>query len=594
MIVTKDNFHAIVASLKQTGSYGLDTETTGLSIEDRLFSIQISDGIASYYFNFNEMPDHLGMDIPDEYRLIHDLLGDLQPVFNNPDSTWFVHNALFDMRMLGHAGLHIKGHVHCTLSVAKQINNSAIGYSLDKCLKRAGLGEKDDKVAEYVKTHKLYDMAVVPGKKGREKRMHYEQVPFKLMTEYGLSDALNVWKLGQYQLKNLPDMGKDLYAMESKLLPVVAKMEAVGMQLDVGYTKDCADEGARQILRLKTELSSITGETYIPGPKWLKSILAKFKIPVQINPATGNPILDKKALEKIEHPLVKKLLELRHTEKFTGTYFNSFLHFASVKGVVHATPRPAGTVTGRFSYSNPNLQNVPNVVDGPDPRKCFVPREGYSFLAIDYRQQEYRLMLDYAGETNLIEAVNSGVDVHQATADLMGVQRKFAKTLNFMLLYGGGAATLAEGLGVTLAEAEHLKRLYFSKLPKVERFIKNVIGTARSRGFVFNWAGRRLRLHGYSTAYQMPNHLIQSSGADVIKHAMVKIDGMLKYWRTRLLLTIHDELLFEVTNYELNTMPNRIKGIMENIYVPFNGVKLECDVSISDKSLSKQDMKEYK
>jgi DNA polymerase-1 len=244
-----------------------------------------------------------------------------------------------------------------------------------------------------------------------------------------------------------------------------------------------------------------------------------------------------------------------------------------------------GTQTGRFSYSAPNLQNVPKeAVEGKDfyVRKCFVPRPGYCFVMIDYDQQEYRLMVDLAGENELIKKINGGLDVHTATAEMMGVDRTTAKTINFMLLYGGGHEKLAKALGITNLRAKELKGRYFRTLPKVERFIKETKIGGELLGLVTNWMMRRYYLFDKGKAYILPNHIIQGGCADVIKSAMVKISTFLEAsnYLTHMLVQVHDELLFEVHESELHLVP-KFKEIMESIYKPMRGLHLTCGVDHS-------------
>jgi DNA polymerase-1 len=266
--------------------------------------------------------------------------------------------------------------------------------------------------------------------------------------------------------------------------------------------------------------------------------------------------------------------------------------------VVRANMRQAGTETGRFSYSNPNLQNLPKEDEPEDLQKpylvrgCFTPRAGMVYVAKDYEQQEYRLMLDYAGATKLIDAVMGGMDVHQATAQLVGVTRKQAKTLNFAILYGAGADTIAAQLGIPRIEAQHLKDKYFSRIPEVERLIWNVTMTGKQRGYVRNWFGRKCYIANPQWAYILPNHLIQGGCADVIKIAMNRIQAKIEEDKVPvyMLLNVHDELLFEMDPSYIGYVDEVITPIMEQVYTPKRGMKLTTSSSHSFKSYSAKDM----
>jgi DNA polymerase-1 len=301
-------------------------------------------------------------------------------------------------------------------------------------------------------------------------------------------------------------------------------------------------------------------------------------------------------LGKIDNPIVSQILAIREHEKYIGTYYSSFLHYSKLDGRIHCNLNQAGTETGRFSSSNPNMQNCPKeddeeYVSAPySVRKCFIPDDDALFYMIDYDQMEYRLLLDYAGEKSLITQVNDGVDVHQATASMMGVSRKIAKTLNFMLLYGGGAAKLATALGVPLNKALELKALYFSRLPNIAKFVKQVIQVGGERGYIHNNYGRRCHIMNSDDAYILPNHLIQGTGADVIKFAMVHAYDYLNLVnaRTKILLNVHDELLIQTYSDELHHV-DKIHSIMQTIYKSKNGLDLTCSMAHSYKSWAYRD-----
>jgi len=200
-------------------------------------------------------------------------------------------------------------------------------------------------------------------------------------------------------------------------------------------------------------------------------------------------------------------------------------------------------------------------------------------------------MLDYAGEYKLIQEVNAGADVHQAMADMIGITRHQAKTLNFAILYGAGIDKIAGMLGITTREAYNLRNLYFGKLPRVQSFKERVIKTGEQRMFIFNCFGRRLRIAQRDWAYILPNHIIQGGCADVVKISMNAIDDR-KYYETHdthMLLQVHDELIFELPEHNLELLTD-IQGIMEATYKPQNGMILATDASWSPVSMAKRDL----
>jgi DNA polymerase-1 len=222
-------------------------------------------------------------------------------------------------------------------------------------------------------------------------------------------------------------------------------------------------------------------------------------------------------------------------------------------------------------------------------RRSFIPRLEYFFVMMDYDQFEYRMMVNYARETSLIEKIQSGIDVHTATAELMGVSRKEAKTINFMLLYGGGVQKLAEALNVPLTRAKFLKEKYFATLPKVQILISQIQNAVCSRGYLENWFGRRYTLPR-ELAYKGPNYLIQGGCADWVKIAICNIHRFLKPYKSRILLQIHDELLFEIHEEEKFIIP-KLKYLMENVsHIPPHD-KLRYTVGIEYSYASWQDKK---
>jgi len=286
--------------------------------------------------------------------------------------------------------------------------------------------------------------------KGKEVVLkHYDKVPFDIMFEYGCIDAEEVYFLGQHQLDKIELYHyEDIYENESNLNKACAAMETVGVKIDVDYTRKAMKHEQDRLEELKKKATAECGEEYRNGPKWLRAAFDKHGQRYDINPKTGNPIFDRDALEKMESPIAALVKSIRTREKYISTYYSSFLYFRDREDVVRANIKLAGTDTFRFSYSDPNLQNVPKEEDfekgAIQVRKCIVPREDYCFVMIDFDQQEFRLMLDYAGETAVIkDIVENGADVHQATADMVGIKRKPAKQLIFGLLYGMGTGLLA-------------------------------------------------------------------------------------------------------------------------------------------------------
>lgn len=595
LIVTNQNLYSVIDKLAQEKDLGLDTETTGLLWHDRLFSLQITSIWESYYFNFKEyegLPcDHV-LDRTKTFELLQ------KKVFSKPSVTWFIQNAKFDMLMLHHEGCELFGTVHCTKTGERLVRNNHFGkgaYSLEQMAKRRG-HEKDMSVDKYITKHKLYTDIKVDGKVKAFRRKHFDRVPFEMITRYGCQDSHLHYLIGMEQRTAIKGMVLDhratqrVYENELKLTKVCLEMEKKGILSDRDYIKRALENELSQMDACKANFLTLTGKPYKDSNKLFAEVFTAHKLSY---PTTdkGNPSFAADVLEDIDNPIADAIKSIRRHEKYAGTYYANFLYLADEQGVIRASIDPAGTETGRFSYREPNLQNVPKEDDGEYNyyvRKSFVPREGNCFVSIDYAQIEYRVMADYAGEFALIKRINAGEDVHDVTADLLGISRKEAKTANFAILYGTGAAKLAKMLGVSEREAKELKAMYFGRLPKVSQFLEDVALSAKNRGFITNWFGRRCYLYHRDYAYKMPNHLVQGSCGDLMKRAMVRIWEDLSQIA---LVNVHDELLFELPKDLFSEIP-RIQKIMNSSYEPKNGIKIDTSVSHSWVSWGFCDMKE--
>jgi DNA polymerase-1 len=572
ILVSTVNINEVLWDLENCERIGLDTETYGTGHYDQMFSLQLSTDSHVYFFNLNPRYEDAHLWSGDELRQT------LSNVFGDEKKIFYIHNAKFDLRRLALFGIYPEGGVHCTQMCARFLHNQMIQYSLAACLKRIGF-QKCDEVEKYIKEHKLYD---------EKRKPRYYDVPFYIMFKYACLDAEYVRGLGEMQHKIL--CKEAFYHNDLELQKTAYAMEELGIKIDQEYARKGLEYELRCQHEAEKQLSDLAGEPFRSGPIWLRSLFDRHGVSYSTNPDTGNPIFDKRALAKIEHPSAALVKKFRRHEKYASTYYR---HYAENE-IVHAFIKLWGTDTGRFSYAEPNLQNVPKEeeLDESIPfqvRKCFIPREDFCFVMIDYNQQEYRVLLDYAGEFDLIRKINNhNADVHTATAELLGVSRKYAKTINFGLLYGMGSDALAEALGVSKSDSRMIQGQYFAKLPNVKRLIDAIINKAEREKKIKTWVGRYLHFPNKEFAYAAPNHLIQGGCADIIRMAMPQIHTLLKPYKSNMLLQVHDELLFEIHKSELDLV-DPIVNIMENVYRPFNGMKLTCGVDHSWSSWGKRD-----
>lgn len=619
ILVKQSELKEVLKKLELSNKYSLDTETTGLRSyhDDRLFSIIIADHEAAYYFDFQQ-------------TLTRNSLLNFEPVFFNTESMWFMHNAKFDLAMLAREGLFISGTVHCTEAIGRVERNNRLRYGLEFLAKEIG-EHKSKAVDEYIKEYSLYRIDKQTG----EKIPDFTRVPLEIIFEYGCQDAIVTRKLGLHQEEKISGTetnGKKLSVVmenERKLTPVLFRMERNGVLINKEYVTAARDYERARMDKAREEFEEITGKEFIDSAKVLAPV---FDALGEFYPRTekGNPSFKADSLEGMTTPIAKIIIDFRDAQKKCNTYYENFLYYADKNGYIHANSRQGGTGTGRLSYSDPNLQNVNKEKDTSKPwlvRRSFIPRPGSFFLCPDFDQMEYKKMLEYAKQMDLIEAVKSGLDVHTATAQMMGVERDSAKTINFMLLYGGGIAKLCMALfkptlphEILLAigrihiyrmrsypEYEHHKKMvaaipqgvlehnigelvkayellekYFARLPNVKSFIRNVQKAAKDRGHIVNWLGRRSYFGPGVPTHKAPNYLIQGGCADDVKVAMVNLDRLLVGKKSRMLIQIHDELLFEIVYGEEYLIPD-IKRIMESAY-PYKYLPLTVGIDYATKS----------
>lgn len=596
MLVTQKNLSSIASSLRGSSYLGLDTETTGLKPYngDRLFSIIISDAANDYYFNFQPYED-----LQPEWILSReDTLDELRPIFLQRSTVWAVANAKFDLAILQVEGINIKGEIWDTGPMGRILYNRHMKYGLDAASQRIG-ASKDNAVEEYISKNRIYTWARNLRGEKKEKLLHYDRVPFGIISKYGEKDGRLVYNLGQHQREKIKEEIKEceklarVVSNEKRLTKVCFDMERIGIRIDRQYSQRGYEYELAEASKAAAKFKEISGHDFVDSGKALQVAFDEVgeKYPTT---AKGNPSFTEKVLKDFTSPLAKLVLQHRAATKRACTYYENFLYYADSRDRIHPNMKQDGTDTARFSYSEPNLQNVPKEETGDMKiRSAFIPTsDEWCLVMIDYDQMEYRLLLEYAKEMAVINAIlHDGLDVHTATAKMMGVTRTEAKTLNFMLLYGGGAQKLADALGITLEKAGQLKQKYFKNLPGVSRFTRRVIEAADSRGWVRNWAGRRYYFPELTDprtgrpsrfAYKAPNHIIQGGCADVMRFGLTDVHEYLKDKRSRLLLTIHDEALFEVHLSELFVI-KELRDIMEKVY-PHKWLPLTCGVDFSFKN----------
>jgi len=595
MIVSNEMFNKVKEEIYSNKYISLDIETTGLELhkDDYIIGMGIATETNIYYFNFISNEDNTGAIPLPKYILDKSIITTL---LNDYTGTIFMHNAKYDSTGLAKEGVNItKLNIYCTQVGARVILNNRYDFSLNSLANELGLA-KSDAVKSYMQKNKMFSTSIVLGRKRTNKKGYFNKVPLHLMGPYCEKDAYITYKLGMDQIKNIDVKGNNVLRNEFKLIHTLRNMEGRGILIDVPYIKEAISYYQNELESIIQEFLKIADEKeFKDSNKYLATVFTKLKIPYG-KTEKGNPSFTDDILQTLQKNnncflLITYLQKIRSMSKKLNTYFAPFISFADNNNIIHTDFKASGTATGRLSCASPNLQNLNKNEDVDEKyfiRRCFIPRKDYTFYMFDYKQMEYRLMLDYAGEQKVIDEVKAGLDLHQAIADKVGIRRDQAKIINFMLLYGGGVEKLAYALSVSINEATKLKKQYFSKLPKVVEFINKVIQKAEKTGSIHNWFGR---IYYFSEDYyKAPNYLIQGGCADVIKCVLNEVHNLLINTKSNILVTIHDEILCEIHNSETYLIP-KIKTIMENIY-PGRYLNLDVDISYSD--ISWHDKKEYK
>lgn len=592
MLVIKSNFKQVLHDLLDYPALSLDTETHGLRPYHghRLFSLILATVRESYYFNFMSYP---GLD--EQYVLGPTHLGVLKArILEDPSRLWFGHNIKFDQHILAQEGIFLQGKLHDTKVGARLLRNDHMTYSLDAVAKRAGW-EKSDAVAAYIREHGLWDWVQIPGKKTRDKALYFTKVPFEVIAPYGEQDGRVTYDLAVLQRRELAAKSTDgrpldkLYEMECELAHVVFEMERRGVLVDLIYCRDSIAHESERLERAEESFLHLTGVPFKDSPKTFAEALP---VSPKLSKKTKKPSYDAVALEILSKTseAAATVLEWRDAKKRLD-FYHGFLYHADQSGVMHGNFDSAGTVTGRFSASAPNLQQMSKGEgdeEVPEVRRAIIPRDGFIFVMIDYKTQEMRLMLDYAGmyvaDRRLIADVLAGADIHQATADNAGITRQQAKAVNFSIIYGAGLPLLAARLGVPVEEARRIKGSVLDAEPGINIFLRKCMQTAADRGYVADWLGRRWHIDDPKFAYKAPNFICQGGGADVVKMAMVGCHKLLRTYKSAMVLSIHDELVFEIAYDELHLV-DELKKIMEGVY-PSRFLPLTVDASYSTRSLA--------
>ena len=572
LLTTQAEVEALLPELLSQKEVCFDTETTSLNeLEAQIVGLALSWEVhKGYYILF-----------PEDFDLAGQWLSVLKPFFESTTILKIGQNLKYDLKVLTNYGIEVHGQLFDTM-IAHYLLNPDMRHNMD-LLSEAYLGYTPIAIDTLI------------GKKGKG-QLTMRAVPAELQKEYAVEDTDVTLQLKHTFLPLLEkdQMTKLFTEVEAPLVKVLAQMEYEGICLDTHFLGELSKEINTDLIALQTTIFDQAGESFnLSSPKQLGDILFE-KLKLLSKPKktkTGQYATSEEVLSQLasEHPIVANVLEFRALQKLQSTYIEALPREVNPRtGRVHTTFMQAVTATGRLSSNQPNLQNIPiRTPRGSQIRKAFVPRnEDYTLLSADYSQIELRIIAALSEEDHMIEAFLQGQDIHRSTAakvfavpieEVTKEQRSHAKTVNFGIIYGVSAIGLSQQTSLTRSQSKELIDTYYQTYPKLKGYIEKQIAFAREHGYVETILGRRRYLPDVYSRNQVVrgaaernavNAPIQGSAADIIKIAMVRIAQRLEreHLSTRMLLQVHDELLFDVPKPELEVVTPLIREEMQQAY----------------------------
>ena len=576
LVDTKVKRADLISKLFMQKSVCFDTETTGVDVF-------VADLVGlSFCFNKGEA---YYVTLPADRNESTLILQEFKAIFQSEQIEKIGQNIKFDLLMLSMYGIELKGKLFDTM----------IAHYLVQPELRHGM----DYLAEIYLRYRTIHFEDLVGARGKN-QMDIRFVDLDLLCDYAAEDADITFQLKQILEKEINENGLAnlFYEIEMPLMRVLSEIERNGVRIDTNALSQSSEILTEEMLALEKEIRDIAGYDFnVSSPAQVGEILFdRLKLDDKAKKTkTGQYSTSEDVLEKIrsKHPIIGKILDYRGLKKLLSTYIDALpLLVNSKTGKVHTSFNQTVTSTGRLSSTNPNLQNIPiRDAQGKEIRKAFIPDAGCVFLSADYSQIELRIMAHLSNDANMLEAFNSGLDIHTATAakiykipidEVSSDMRRKAKTANFGIIYGISTFGLAERLNIPRGEAKELIEGYFATYPDVKRYMDEAIRKAKEAGYVETIFGRKRFLadinsqnsivRGYAERNAI-NAPIQGSAADIIKIAMVNIQARLRKenLQTKMTMQVHDELNFSVPENEIEQAKKVVVQEMENaikLHVP--------------------------
>lgn len=580
VVQDRKSLDELVKAMNSAKGIVWDVETTSI---DQMAAVLVGIAIAvdeetGYYIpvgHKNDMGEQLGLEV---------VLDAIEPAMTNPNIPKYAHNAVYDLVVFQRYGIDVKPVVFDSM-LAEWIR--------DPISKFMGLKNFARQYLEITMTE--IDELIGKGKNQRT----MAEVPIDHAAKYAAADAVVTMKAVHYLQKEMDENSlKILSEIDMPIVPVVASMERQGVALDAPYLREMSGRLEERVVALEDEIYQLggVGKFNINSTKQLGEVLFdedKLNLSKEkLRKTTHGYSTDAATLDDLRgsHPIIEKIEEHRELVKLKSTYVDALPALVNPRtGRIHTNYNQAGSATGRFSSSNPNLQNIPIRSElGREVRRAFIAPEGKVLLGVDYSQIELRVMAHISEDETLMEAFKSGLDIHKATAstifdiapeDVDFKTRDLAKRINFGLIYGMGPKRLAKESGIAFNEAQHFIQRYFERLPGVKKYLAETEAFAKEHGYVQNLLGRKRpfphlkddRTSGDRVAAELRaaiNSPIQGSAADILKIAMIRLFDALKSsgLKAAMMLQVHDELVLEVPENEVDATYKLVIDVMQNAY----------------------------
>jgi DNA polymerase-1 len=570
MVDTPEKRKELIRLLDKSTEFCFDTETTGLDT-------QVAEVVG---LSFAVKPyEAYWVPLSENREEAQKILNEFQFLFGDESKTLIGQNIKYDLHILGNYGIEIKNKLFDTM-VAHFLINADMRHNMNI-------------LAETYLNYSPVSIETLIGKRGKEQTSMRQADP-EAIKEYASEDADVTLQLKHIFSPKLDVIGtqKLFTEVEVPLIKVLAAMEREGVNLDTPTLKDFSAELEKDIIIVDKEIQTLAGTSFnVSSPKQVGEVLFEYLkiIDKPKKTKTGQYSTGEDVLSKLadKHPIVSKILDYRELVKLKNTYVDTLPELVSkIDGRIHTSYNQVVAVTGRLSSDNPNLQNIPiRTARGREIRKAFIPRDkDHVLMSADYSQIELRIVAAISGDPNMCEAFNLGKDIHTATAakvygiaesEVTKEMRYKAKSVNFGIIYGQGAFGLAENLNIPRAEAKQLIDNYFKEYSSIKQYMDNTVNFARENGYVQTLLGRKRWLRDIKSAnavvrgYAERNAInapIQGSAADMIKVAMINIHEEFKKqnFKSKMILQVHDELVFDVHRSEIDIVKPVIEEHMKN------------------------------